>query len=160
MSEIVTCNFDPVALKPIATSWIEESNGDEFGLDIDVDKGVEQFRKMVMNDNADVLLLVIQGKIVGFTGLLIFTSPLSDQRICNEHYMYILPKYRKGKNPIKIIHAAEDWAREHGCTHIMFNASNLASGLHDKVCRMYERLKMHKFETSYIAQISAKKEVA
>ena len=154
MSKIITCNFDPVALVPILKQWQVEANGDTFGLELDVHKCISDLRNMVAGEDADILLLIIQEKIIGLIGLIVFTSPLSEQRICNEHYMYILPKYRKGKNPIKLIRAAEEWAKAHDCTHIMFNASNLASELHDKVCRLYERLHMKKFETTYISEVA------
>ena len=52
-----------------------------------------------------------------------------------------------------MIDAAQAWARAHGCSHLLFNASRLASGLHDDVCRVYEHKGMKPFETTYIVGI-------
>jgi len=95
-----------------------------------------------MNDN---------GEIVGYMGITSYKSPLSSQRIANEHYWYVLPEYRRAS--IRLIKAAIEWTKTRGCSHLQMSASNFASELHDRVCGLYEAFKMKKFETAYIMEM-------
>jgi len=153
MSEIIKCQTDPRALEPIVDKWLEEVNNDKFGLKIEKGKAIDDLRQLVLGDDADLFLLVVQERVVGFSGVIIYENRLTDHKIANEHYWYVLPSYRKGKNPIKLLRAVEKWAKEHECSHMIMNASNLASDNHDKVVRIYERLGYSLFETSLIKKI-------
>jgi len=153
MSKTVTCNIDPIALEPLVDSWLAEVNADKFGLKIEKEKAIDDLRQLVLGDDADLFLLVVQERVVGFSGVIIYENRLTHHKIANEHYWFVLPSYRKGKNPIKLLRAVEKWAKENECSHMIMNASNLASDNHDKVVRIYERLGYSLFETSLIKRI-------
>ena len=154
MSKTVTCNIDPIALEPLVDSWLGEVNNDKFGLVIDKDKAIDDLRSMVFSPDADLFLLVVGDDIVGFSGVIVYENRLTDNKIANEHYWYVSPGYRKGKNPIRLIRAVEKWAKDHECSHIIMNASNLASDKHDRIVRIYERLGYSLFETSLMKEVS------
>ena len=153
MSKVMPMQTDPATLAPILEMWKQEANGEEFGMALEVDACIEGMRVMVVADNADLLMLNVGDNIVGFIGMTIFKSPLSDERIANEHYFFVHPKYRKGKNALKLLKAAEDWAEEHKCDHLMMNASCLASDMYPNVCRLYERKNFKTFEKTFIKKL-------
>lgn len=114
---------------------------------------LERLSELITRDDADLLILLnTGGDVVGYMGVEYFFSPLDNEKVANEHHWYVLEDYR-GVGSIRLIHAAEKWAKKHHCTHIIMTASNLASNLHDKVCEFYEKMGMKKFETSYIQEI-------
>ena len=153
MSVVVKCEADPRGLEPLVETWLSEVNNDKFGLKIEKGKAIDDLRQLVLGADADLFLLVVQERVVGFSGVLIYENRLTDHKIANEHYWYVLPSYRKGKNPLKLIRAVEKWAKEHECSHMIMNASNLASDNHDRVVRIYERLGYTLFETSMMKVI-------
>lgn len=159
-------------LRPIALQWQESCNGGEMKIELDIETHLADLAYLVKSEDADssaalgmtclFLLLndkdspheiseaaISRGEPVGYMGLKCFKSPLGNQLIANEHYLFVASEFR-GFSTLQLIRAAREWARAKGCSHIIFNASNLASDLHDKVCQFYERLGMKKFETSYI----------
>ena len=153
MSQVIKCQVDPEFLRPLVNGWILETNTDKFNLKIDHEKAINDLRQMVLSPDAALFLLVVKDEIVGFSGVLIYETRLTDHRIANEHYWFVLPSYRKGKNPLKLIRAIEKWAKEQECSHMIMNASNLASDNHDRVVRIYERLGYSLFETSYMKEV-------
>ncbi len=138
-------------LAALMASWQDEYNGDAFGIVSDVFVFAGSLKKLIDDEDCVLLALLDDDKVVGIFGIVVFSSPLNDNKMANEHFWYVIPKYR-GRG-IKLIHAAFDWAKQHKCSHIILNASCLAGNLHDKVCSIYERLGMKKFETSYIKEI-------
>ena len=154
MSKTVTCNTDPIALEPLIDNWLLEVNNGKFGLNIDKQKAINDLRGMVLSSDAELFLLVVEDDVVGFCGVLLYENRLTDHNIANEHYLYVDPKYRRGvKNPNKLIRAIENWASEHNCSHIITNASYLASDRHDGVVKIYERLGYEPFESSFIKRL-------
>ncbi len=139
-------------LKPIVLQWKAECNGDGMGISLVPDRHYAGLASLIERENAALFLLLVEGVVVGYMGIEYFKSPLGDQRIANEHYWYVLEKFR-GRGSLKLVDCARWWAKRQGCSHLIMNASTLASGLHDKVCRFYERIGMQKFETSYIKEI-------
>ena len=100
----------------------------------------------------DIKEIVNKDNIVGVMGIVIFKSPIGTEMMATEHFLYVLGRHR-GLGSIKLIRYAKKWAKEKGCSHIIFNASKMASDLHDNVCKLYERLGMKHFETVYIQDI-------
>lgn len=154
MSSVIKCQADPVALRPIIIAWLEEAKVNDVGLNIDIDSSIEQLRDMWKSPDSDILLLVIKQKIVGFMCMMAFKNQLVNKKIANEYYLYVLPDYRKGRNPRTLIRAAKEWAKEHECSHVVFSVSRLASELHDKVCRLYNRIGFKHLETVYIDEVA------
>ena len=140
-------------LLPVAAEWQRTCNGERFGIELDLKKSLSDLAYLIERETADLFLLVNKEDVVGYLGMTIFDSPIGSQKIAQEHYWFVMGD-NKGRGTILLIRAAKEWAREKGCSHIIFNASNLASNMHDKVCRFYEKIGMKKFETSYIKEIS------
>jgi GNAT superfamily N-acetyltransferase len=138
-------------LRPIAERWKEEANGD-FGIHIDVNHHLEDMQRLIDDEGSELFGLFKDEKVVGYLGILMFNNPLGAGRVANEHYWYVHPDHR-GFGSTKLLHAAKIWAKENNCSHLILNASKLASDLHDTVCRMYERLGLDHFETSYICEV-------
>lgn len=140
-------------LKPVADAWDEEDNGDKFGFKVETATFVESLRVLRDNDNSLLLVLMQDSKPVGVMGLIFIKSPLSDQLLAQEHFWYVMPEHRGRLGSLRMIDVAQKIAKDMGCSHLMMTASNLASELHDKVCRIYELYKMAKFETTYICSL-------
>jgi len=147
---------DVNALTTIVLIWREETNLDVFGMEFRLNEALNDLRQLVLNDKSELLLLIDERmetkKVVGFMGITIFKSPVGEQEIANEHYWYVMPEHR-GIGSIKLLKKAREWAIKKGCSHFMINASNMASDYHNKMCGLYEKLGMMKFETTYIENL-------
>lgn len=150
--EIKLFNDDIETLRPIAESWLNEVRAEEFGIDIDVNKHLLELGIMATKDDADLIVLYDEEVSVGYIGLRYFESPLGNQRIAEEHFFFVIPE-KRGLASMRLIKNAKFIAKMKGCSHIILNASNLASDMHDKVCSFYEKSGMKKFETSYISEV-------
>ncbi len=139
------------SIRPLADEWKAFCSCGQFGLEVDINSFLAGLMNLVDGKDSDLLLLIDKDEIIGFMGLTIFQSPFGKEKVANEHYMFVSPGRAAGS--IRLISAAEEWAKDHGCSHIIMNASNAASDLHDKVCKLYERIGLLKFETSYIKEI-------
>lgn len=131
--------------------WKKESRHRAMGIDADANIYICKLQEFIDNPN-NVLLVLEDDEIAGYMGLTVFESPLGNQLIANEHYWYVEPK-KRGLSALRFLPVAEKWAKEKGCSHLIMNASNLASDLHDRTCRLYERFGMSKFETTYIKRV-------
>lgn len=151
--EIKLFNDDIETLRPIAESWLEIARGNEFNIDINIDKHLCELGALVFGVNSNLIALYDKGVPVGYIGLQYFDSPTGNQRIANERYLYVIPEKRSLPASMRLLKSAKYLAKQKGCSHRILNASNLASDLHDKVCKFYERLEMKKFETSYISEV-------
>lgn len=150
--EIKLFNDDIETLRPIAESWQKIVRANNFGLITDVNKHLVELEMMVAKDDANLIVLYDGNNPVGYIGLRYFDSPLGNQRIAEEHYFYVIPENR-GLASMRLIKNARNLAKLKGCSHLILNASNLASDMHDKICRFYEKSGMKKFETSYISEV-------
>lgn len=146
-------NDDIETLRPIVESWQKIVIENDFGIIADdVNKFLAELGMMAVKDDSDLLVLYDRETPIGYIGLEYFDSPLGNQRIANEHYFYVIPE-KRGLASMRLIKNAKYLAKLKGCSHIVFNASNLASDMHDKVCGFYEKTGMKKFETSYISEV-------
>lgn len=140
-------------LKPVALQWKVTCNGKAMGIELVPETHFADLAGMIDRYDADLFLLINdKGRVIGYMGIVCFNSPLSNQRVAQEHYWYVIGENR-GKGSMLLIRAAKEWAKEKGCSHIILNASTLASNLHDRLCQFYERIGFQKFETSYIKEI-------
>jgi GNAT superfamily N-acetyltransferase len=151
-TQIAKTPKDLEALIPIAKRWLGECDFGYFGLNAHLEKGLDDLSELVAGTNSDLFMLMDGERPIGLMGIRNFVSPLGDNLIAEEHYMYILPEYR-GRGGLIFLKAAKEWAKENMCTHLVMNASTLASKLHDKVCKLYEYMDMDKFETSFICEV-------
>lgn len=150
--DIKLFNDDIETLRPIAESWFEFAKTNGFGLEISVDKHLIELSNIVSGIDSDLLVLCDDDIPIGYIGLRYFQSPLGNQKIAEEHYFYVVPEKRSLAS-MRLIKNAKYLAKLKECSHIIFNASNLASDLHEKICRVYEKLGMKLFETSFISEV-------
>jgi len=143
---------DMERLRPIAEDWANTASDNEFGVDVDADSHLSDLRGLICGSTSGLIVLLKENQPVGYIGLKVMQNPIGHQLIANEHYWYVLPEYR-GMGSMKMLKAAMLWAKLHNCSHIILNASRLASEMHDKVCLLYDKLGMKLFETSYIKEI-------
>ncbi len=143
---------DVALLHPLLRHWEKICHGDAFGLEVTV-AGVEQDLQARLDLGNGTLLLAWDGiELVGFFAVSAVKSPLSGQQIAVETFWFALPN-KKMAGPA-LFRAAQQWAKVHGCTHLIVSASRLASGLHDKVCSFCEKVGMKPFETAFICEVS------
>lgn len=140
------------SIRSLAVEWKAFCSCDQFGLEVDVNEFLAGLMDLVDGDKSDLLLLMDNDEIVGLLGLTQFQSPFGKEQVASEHYMFIKQGHSITGSK-RLIEAAEEWAKSKGCSHLIMNASNAASDLHDKVCKFYERLGLSKFETSFIKEI-------
>jgi len=139
---------DVEKLFPVIRSWLAECKANEFGINIEMPDYIDTVYKLTHHEDCDLMVMELDNEIIGVMGLTSAKCPLGEQKIANALYWYTLPEHR-GKG-ISFVLEARRWAKRKGCSHIIFNASKMASEMHDRVCQIYERVKMKKFETSYI----------
>lgn len=140
-------------LYDIALSWREGCECDTFGLEVDNTKHLKDLRDFKVNDDSELFVLLDNDSTpVGYIAISITDSPIGNQKVASEKYWFVLPKHR-GLTSIKLLKVAKEWAKNKGCSHIILHATNIASKLHDDVCRLYELLGMSKLGTSYINKL-------
>lgn len=140
---------DVFSLAPLAQKWLAEGDG-SFGIDMDVQTHLGDMQRLADGEDSGVLALLDgEDVIVGYMGIFRFANPIGRGFVANEHMLFVHPDHR-GVGGIKLVRAAESWSQQHQCTHLILNASYLASSLCDRVCTLYERLGYRKFEQTFI----------
>jgi len=150
--QIARSEKDLMFIKAVALEWQDSCNADSFGVTINANSYMAGIIDLISNKDTDVLLLCHEDEVVGYMGIERFSSPLGTQKIANEQYWYILPG-TDNNGAVMLLKAAQQWAKGKGCSHLIMNASMLASDKHDRLCGLYGAIGMKKFETSYIKEI-------
>jgi GNAT superfamily N-acetyltransferase len=140
-------------LEPITLEWEKTSNGEEWNVDTVSEDTIQELYRLVAGQRTDLLVLMDHNVPKGFIGMVQLESPVSQQKFANEHFWYVMEEAR-GIGSMRLVKHAEAWAKEKGCSHLIMTASTLASDLHDRICRLYVRRGMDKFETSYIKEVT------
>jgi GNAT superfamily N-acetyltransferase len=70
--------------------------------------------------NGVVLLAVDRqtDQVVGFIGLVAMQHPIVDERYADELAWWVEPEHRKGRAGYQLLRAAEEWARQAGCSMV------------------------------------------
>lgn len=149
--QVITLD-NPLGLAGLAQLWKTETSG-EFGILIDTRIHLERLGELMRDPNAVVFgLKTEEGEMVGYIGVCVFDNPVGPGLVAGEHFWFVHPNHR-GMSTLRLLDAAMEWAKSRRCTHFIANASMLASSLHDRVCRLYEKKGMSHFETSYICEL-------
>lgn len=143
---------DIEALKDLAFEWKSVCNGKQFRIDLRPETHFRDLAGLIENENSELFLLMKNDHVIGYMGAICFDSPLGNQKMCQERYWFVSGKNR-GRGTLMLLRAVKKWAKEKGCSHRLMTASCLASQMHDKLCRFYERLGFKKFETTYIEEL-------
>ena len=132
----------------MAECWEKECK--DLGFEVSVDRHLQDLQKLIDSNDSD--LIVLGDPPVGYLGIIRFINPLGTEMFANEHYWYIVPD-KRGIGAIRLMKAAQEWAVNKGCKYLLMTASKLASDMHDKVCRIYEKTGFEHFETTYIKRV-------
>lgn len=143
---------DIEALKSISFEWKGLCNGKSFGIDLRPETHFRDLAGLIEGEDSELFLLLKKDRVIGYMGAICFKSPIGNQKFCQEHYWFVSGKNR-GRGTLLLLRAIKTWAKEKGCSHLIMNASCLASDMHDKLCRFYEKIRFRKFETSYIEEL-------
>jgi hypothetical protein len=139
-------------LTPLVTAWAAEWDGARFGLSIDQEKVIADLKQTARGPESIVFAKIDDNQVVGILGLETFVNPYGRERIANEKKWYVMPKYRGQVRDFWIY--AKGWAVVHGCTHIMLNASYMASDRCERVGALYEKMMgLAPFERAYIGRV-------
>jgi len=143
---------DAEALRAVFEYWQREQLGTErFGFDVQVDSVIAELQTLIDVVGAVVFVLEDRKGIAGLLAVFVTDSPYGDQKTAFEKYWFVRPKARR--HGLRLLKHAKQWAVGNGCSHFVMTASNMASDMHDKTCRVYERLGFKLFETSYIKEL-------
>jgi GNAT superfamily N-acetyltransferase len=150
--KVVTHKGDIQEFRPLLELWGSLAKTAGFKLGMDAESVLFDLAQMVRSDCSDILTLRSdKDALLGFIGVTTLPSPLDRKPVCNEHFFYVIPAHR-GPGGVKLIRAAETWAKERGCSAILLTASKLASARHDRVERLYTRLQYKPFESVFIKE--------
>ena len=143
---------DAERLRALFTSRKAEMQIGKFGLNLDEVKYMVEAQRFIDRTDTDLLVLFDNSVPIGYLGLEYYISYLGDNKIANEQNWYVMPEHR-GIGSIRLFEAAELLAKATGCSHLTMNASMMASEMHNKLCSLYEKLGMSKYETSFIREL-------
>ncbi len=138
-------------LFPVIEVWVEECHANEFGIEIEIPSYLDTAYQLIHHEDGDLMVMEYKGDIIGLMGITLSKSGIGNQSIASVLYWYTLPKHR-GKG-VSFVMEAQKWAKSKDCSHIIYSASKMGSDLHDRVCLLYKRMNMKKFDTSYIIQL-------
>ena len=138
-------------LRELIKSWHSEQNGSDFGLDLQVDSALYELDEWRKGEETAIIIQVVDGKVVGFLCVFCVDSLFVGRKVAIEKYWFVMPDHRMAG--VKLLHEARKWAKENNCTHLIMIASNLASDMYETVSRIFEKMGMKVFETSYITEV-------
>lgn len=140
-------NLDEI--RPVGEQWLKEQNASDFGLKVDFETIVKDLEGWLEGEGT--ILVAMDGvQPVGFLAVFALPSYLGPQKIALEKYWYTMTGHHTA-GP-RLLCEALKWAKEHGCSHLIMSASNLASNMHDQVCEFYQRMGFKPFESSFICE--------
>lgn len=102
--------------------------------------------QLITSPDGDVLVAEDGGRVVGMLALTAYAHPMSGERIATEVCWWVEPAQRG--SGVRLFHAAEAWAREHGAAVFQMIAPSR------QVARFYERMGLHAIETTYQVRVA------
>ncbi|MBA3578923.1 MAG: GNAT family N-acetyltransferase [Gemmatimonadaceae bacterium] len=105
---------------------------------------VEAFvQQTIENPHAVVLVSEHKGQLVGMMAVVLFIHPLTGERTASEMAWWMDPAHRGGRDAIRMLSEAEQWAMGQGAVMFHMIAPD------ERTAEFYERLDYRKIETSY-----------
>lgn len=139
MTDVRPAVFEDVPwLIAMGTRFIRET---EYRHHMAVDHATLSQLMASLMDNDEAIILVVGERPHGMIGMIIFDHPMSGEKFASELFWWTDPDQR-GEG-IKLLKAAERWAKEAGAVRIQMVAPN------DRTAQAYERLGYSKIETHY-----------
>lgn len=142
---------DVQMIRPLGERWATECHGAEYGIEVSVSDAVADLRKWLDTVPGTILLAYDGVELVGFFAVFAVPEFLAGQVVALERYWYAVPNVvRAGP---ALFRAAQRWAQENACSHLVISASHLASGQYEKVYRFCEKMGMSVLETAFIQKV-------
>lgn len=139
-------------LRPLVEHWYREQNGESFGVEMSIDAFITDVKTWLSKVAGTIIVALENDEPVGFIVVIAAPSCFGAQLWGVEKGWYVYPPSRSAAG-LLLYRKARQWSGDNGCSHYITFASNLASDMHDKVCRFYERMGMKLFETIYITGV-------
>jgi GNAT superfamily N-acetyltransferase len=101
---------------------------------------------LIAKDHGLLLVDEFYGELAGMIGMIATIHPTSWEPVASELFWYVPPEARGGG--LKLLFAAERWAREFGCARCIMIAPN------ERVSALYIRLGYDELETQFIKDLT------
>ena len=101
----------------------------------------ESIANVLASPSGVVLVSGSDASLTGMIAMLVYDHPFSGERTAFELVWWVEPEARG--DGVRLLRAAEEWAREEGATKVQMVAPN------ERVGALYERLGYEPVETSY-----------
>mgnify|MGYP001592233288 FL=1 len=92
-------------------------------------------------------LAEIDGAVVGMFGVFCLTHPITGDEMASELCWWVEPEARGTSAGLKLLKAAEAWAREQGASFLEMIAPS------DRVAALYERLGFERTDIHYLKRL-------
>jgi GNAT superfamily N-acetyltransferase len=103
----------------------------------------ETIDRMLASPDGVILVAEIEGVVMGMIGMVAYEHPYSGDRTAQEMFWWVDPSTRGSSIGIKLLRAAEVWAKERGAKAMQMVAPNAS------VASLYSRLGYRRLETAY-----------
>jgi GNAT superfamily N-acetyltransferase len=117
---------DAMLLKPILKNWESAVHG-QTALEVSADHALQSMVRMIEGAESDVLAAMHKNCLAGIIGVYVSASHVGPQIIGHECLFYVYPQFRGAG--IKLIIAAEAWAKSRGAMAMIMNASAAAGSM-------------------------------
>jgi GNAT superfamily N-acetyltransferase len=105
---------------------------------------MEAIARQLIEGNIGTLIVVVGNhKAVGMIGLITFLHPLSGETYATEMIWWVEPNYRKSGAGIRLLRAAERWAKDQGAVALQMIAPT------PEVGQIYAATGFEQIETLY-----------
>ena len=148
--EIVILDPPDIALlTPLLAAWRESvaEQSARLGIPLSVETALETFRNLAESPNAAVLAAVDEREISGVMGLYLTPYHMGAAMMAHECCFFVLPTRRSAG--VRLLRAAEQWARAKRADSLIVTASRLA-GDADRAGRFFAASGFTEFERSYL----------
>lgn len=145
----IAYQIDVEKLRSLGERWFREHRARKYGIDVSVDDILADGKVWMEHEDAAVIVALDGDEPVGFLALFATESFLGKQRFAIEKYWYAT----SGVAIKMLMREAKNWAKEHGCSHLLMVASHIASDKYRKVIDLYHHLGMKLFETTFICEV-------
>lgn len=108
---------------------------------IDSERLAGTIAKVADSEDGAVLVSGSDASVTGMIAMVAYDHPYSGERTAFELVWWVEPEARG--DGVRLLRAAETWAREQGCRHMQMVAPN------ERVGALYQRLGYSPVETSY-----------
>lgn len=99
------------------------------------------------SDDGCVFIADVGGRAVGLIAGHVYVHPMFDITMASELVWWVDPEHRAGRTGVALLKAFEQWAEDHGATHVQMVAPD------EKVGAFYARRKYTRLEIAYARRI-------